>query len=658
MNTNASEGFVALLKSAGLSIACGYGFLYLRDSYPSSEARFASLILGFIAVLAAIAAGVAFIKILVGFTAQGATVAWQRTSGVFREYGVRKALAITVGGLVATAGLLGAKTYGLRCCLLALAMGLVISKLPDYWVALVESSPVYTLFRSGQEPQAEFAQAYHLKKHYAEPFLNCYRPGHGYCATKLFVGTSMRQSSLQRLDVWNDDAASEFVCGTIGSAKFVSDLAIRLVTYMGSGVYISVKPELADFAVGRNVDTSQQFADELRSKGIDPGIDPRRISTVQFEKPRFRSMVPDPFHQSAYWDQDCPWNPLDELPGDNPDIAGPRCESLCWAIIEERLNASEPFFDNASRAYLYSGIGHAKTRWPKEKQNLPEVADFLLGRDPVRGGVSPDQFKNNLCAMMANKEWGGTIATGANMIAELGDRAYGSVKAEVALKLKFCMNETLRAHLSRPSRFSYEEVGDSAYPLSIFLIPGRVAPQASAAWMRMHVAMSTAVFKTRPVAPELPIFFAADEFKQYAVPDLAEQALVLRSSNVKLALYFHDIQSAISALGEHGYSEFITASTSRFYGVRNPDTAKRISEMLGHHNVGGSVHPLVDPQTVMRELAVRSNMTYVLPYGGPPVLRLRRRGFKTIRTKDGLYLRGLPLAGHYDEGLSRHTRRS
>ncbi|WP_158222874.1 type IV secretory system conjugative DNA transfer family protein [Rhodopirellula sp. MGV] len=567
-------------------------------------------------------------------------------------------MAVAVGGLVATAGLLGAKAYGLRYGLLALAMGLVISKLPDFWVAFVESSPVHTLLRSGREPQAEFAQAYHLKKYYAEPFRNCYRPGHGYCSTKLFVGTSMRQSSLRRLDVWNDDAASEFICGTIGSAKFVSDLAIRLITYMGSGVYISVKPELADFAVGRNVDTSPQFADELRTKGIDPGIDSRGISTVQVEKPRFRSMVPDPFHQSTYWDQDCPWNPLDELPDDNPDIAEPRCEALCWSIIEERLNASEPFFQEAPRAFLYSGIGHAKTRWPKERQNLPEVADFLIGRDPVHGGASPDQFKKNLCAMMANKEWGGTIATGANMIAELGDRAYGSVKAEVALKLKFCMNETLRAHLSRPSRFSYEEVGDSAYPLSIFLIPGRVAPQASAAWMRMHVAMSTAVFKTRPVAPELPIFFAADEFKQYAVPDLAEQALVLRSSNVKLALYFHDIQSAISALGEHGYSEFITASTSRFYGVRNPDTAKRISEMLGHHNVGGAVHPLADPQTIMRELAVRSNMTYVLPYGGPPVLRLRRRGFKTIRTKDGLYLRGLPLAGHYDEGLTRHTRRS
>ncbi len=56
----------------------------------------------------------------------------------------------------------------------------------------------------------------------------------------------------------------------------------------------------------------------------------------------------------------------------------------------------------------------------------------------------------------------------------------------------------------------------------------------------------------------------------------------------------------------------------------------------------------------MRELDVTSNLQYVLPYAGPP-MRLERRGYKTIRTKDGLYLRGLPLDGLYDEGLSRYS---
>ena len=656
MNASGYENLQAVIRSAAVCIVCGLGYRFIDENYTSDEARLGSLFLAFIAVVTAIACGFALVMLVIGVAVQGVAHVFQHVAGAFDFYGIRKAFAVTLGALVAAGGIAGTMAYDVRLVPLPLILGLTISKLPDFWAALIESSPVYSLFRSGREPQAEFAQAHHLKAHYAKPFRDSYRRKHGYCSTGLFVGSSMRQSSLSRLDIWNHDPASEFICGTIGSGKFASDLSIRLATYLGSGVYCSVKPELADFAVGRNVDKSAEFAKEIRSAGLDPGIDPRGITSVKFEKPRFRSMVVDPYHQSAYWDQDCTYNPLDDLPDNDPDTAGPRCESLCWAIVEERLNANEPFFQEAPRAFLYSAIGHAKTRWPKPKQNLPEVADFLLGRDPVHGGASPEQFKKNLCAMLANKEWGGTIATGANMIAELGDRAYGSVKAEVAIKLRFCMNETLRAHLSRPSRFSYEEVGETAYPLSVFLIPGRVAPQASAAWMRMHVAMSTAVFKTRTVEPQLPILFAADEFKQYAVPDLAEQALVLRSSKVKFALYFHDIYSAISALGEHGYNEFITASTSRFYGVRNPDTAKRISEILGQHSVGDSVYPLVDPQTVMRELAVRSNMTYVLPYGGPPVLRLRRRGFKTIRTKDGLYLRGLPLAGHYDEGLTRHTR--
>ncbi|TWU59595.1 type IV secretory system conjugative DNA transfer family protein [Crateriforma conspicua] len=458
-----------------------------------------------------------------------------------------------------------------------------------------------------------------------------------------------------RMDIWNNDVAPEFVAASIGAGKFATDLAIKMITYMGSGLYCSVKPELADFALGRNVSNDKSFKNEVRAAGLHPGVDPEGITKSRYRKPRFRAVVVDPYQQSVYGEkQDCPYTFIPDISPD-PNIGIPRAMALAEAFVPDKKGINtDPFFTHTPRSLILAGLGHVRTKFPAELQHLPALADFLTGRVPS-GGYSPEQFQLNLKMMMANPEWGGVIAATAAKIFKLGEKSFGAINAEVGNALSWVMEPAMRRHLSSPiSYFSYEYLGDDMFPLSIFLIPGRVALSSTSGFMRAHVAMFTAVMKTKTKRPSLPVVAAFDESRQYSAgTGAAESALVLRDNRIKQIHYFQTIVSARECWGEHQLTEYLSAATARYYGIRTVEDAEFISRSFGNRTDGGQCFNLVDPQTVLRELAVSSDLQYVVPFGGTPPMRLHRRAFKTIRTGEGAVYRGLPLDGHYDDGLSR-----
>jgi len=464
---------------------------------------------------------------------------------------------------------------------------------------------------------------------------------------------------MRRLDSWNWDVAPEFVTCSTGGGKFASDAAIRICTYMGSQLWVSVKPELADFGLGRCVDTSIGFRSELRNAKIDPGVDPTGITSVRYQKPRFRSFLLDPHWQSVYGSLGLgsKYTALNDIPDDDVDTAIARTKVLCRALVDSKENSNaDRFFENAPMATIYSAIGHSKTRFPQELQTLPAVADFLMGKDPKTGAACPIQFRKNLESMRRNPEWGGTISSAASRLLQAGEKTFGSVIYEISNNIDFVQTPAMRRHLSGPSNFSYEDIGNDQFPIALFIIPSRDDLEGARRFMRLHVAMFIAVMKKKTTRPSLPILASFDEARQYIGPEAAEAALVLRDNRVKQVQYWQTPSSAKATLGDGPFNEYVAQSTVRGYGVRDIDDAEWFSRILGQRsNVNGESYPLADPQTVLRELAISSNLQYVIPYAGPPVQRLHRRGFKTIRTREGLYLPGLPLHGHYDDGLSRYS---
>src|SRR5690606_33372479 len=105
-------------------------------------------------------------------------------------------------------------------------------------------------------------------------------------------------------------------------------------------------------------------------------------------------------------------------------------------------------------------------------------------------------------------------------------------------------------------------------------------------------------------------------------------------------------------------------STMQYFAVNDLATATRISERLGYttlkqkNPISGKVERLVaqviTPDEVLRELSLTSPLSYVMG-GGVAPMRLRRVAYKPIRTGEGARFEGLPLAGQYDEGLSRYS---
>lgn len=460
---------------------------------------------------------------------------------------------------------------------------------------------------------------------------------------------------MRRLDTWNSDPAGELVTAATGAGKFASDASIRICTYMGSQIWVSVKPELADFGLGRNVDTSPAFLSEVRQAGLEPGVIPTGISSVRYQKPRFRSLLFDAFSESVYGKSGMGsrYNPLADIPAGNPDVGPSRTKALCRALIDSKENSStDNFFMYAPMATLYAGIGHIMTKCESQLHSLPIVVDFLMGKDYKTGGASPEQFQKNLTAMMNNPAWGGTIAGAASRLKQSGEKTFGSVNYEIGNNLDWMQTESMRRHLSGPSQFSYEDLGNDKFPLVIWIVPSPDDIESARRYMRMHVAMMIAVRKRTPKKklPKVPIAACFDEARQYIGPESAEASMVLRSAKVKQIQYWQTAGSAKATLGDSAFKEFVSQSTLRMYGVREIEDAEWVSRVLGTRtDRDGSYYPLADPQTVMRELSIPSNLQYVLPYGSHAVMRLERRGFKSIRTREGLRLRGLPLEGHYDE---------
>ena len=463
---------------------------------------------------------------------------------------------------------------------------------------------------------------------------------------------------MKRLDIWNSDPAPENVTGATGSGKMFTDIGPRACTYTGSMMTTSVKPELADLFLGRNVDPSPAFRKELAAVGLEPGVDPTGITRVRFHKGRFRSFLFDPYSRSVYGGAGLGnrYTFLCDIPGDDPNVGPARTMALCRALIPGKENSTaDPFFENAPRSTVYAGIGHVLTTFPEHLRTLPVVADFLMGRDPETGGASPDQFRKNLRMMMNNPRWGGTIAGAASRLVLSGEKSFGSVNYEIGMNLAWTQGDAMRRHLSGPSQFSYADLGRDDYPVAVWVIPSAEDLDGAQRYMRAHVALMIAVRKAVPKAalPRIPICATFDECRQYIGKEAAEAAMVLRSAKVKQAYYWQSVQSAIQTLGDGPFQEYAAQATLRFYGLRTVDDCEWLSRYLGFRlGSDGTARPLADAQTLRRLLAVNSNLQLVLPYGNATVMRLERRGLKDLRTREGLRVRGLPLDGHFDDHLA------
>jgi type IV secretory pathway TraG/TraD family ATPase VirD4 len=227
----------------------------------------------------------------------------------------------------------------------------------------------------------------------------------------------------------------------------------------------------------------------------------------------------------------------------------------------------------------------------------------------------------------------------------------------------------MRKHLSGPSEFSFRWLGDDNYPVTVFIVPPRGAKafQASIAWLRTLAELSLEIFSTRTNVGRMPILWVGDEYKSWGaeIEGVRNGFTLLRDKKVQLCLYTQSWEQLEDMFGTHGAAELESCSTMQYFGVNDLATAERISRRLGkciaaerkgwftRHKSYREVD-LVTPAEVMMELRSSSNLEYIFPSNALP-MRLERVAFKPMVTADGGKFAGLPLEGHYDDGLNKQS---
>lgn len=571
------------------------------------------------------------------------------SASLFRYYGYRKLLAAFLAVSFIAGGTFAIFVLGLgprRFWIVALpiALGIGVYLMPDAIERVMACPLVVRQFRSGGKPTEEFAGPVFIRKH-SKPLSHFRHAKAGYLANARLMGSSLVESTVFPRLVWNSDPASEVNFAAIGTGK-TTEIITNACLWCGSAWYGSTKADIADALIGRRTDVEQWFGQNRRS-GLS-GIDPRGISRVAKHIPGGRTALLDPQGVSHYASrgQRSYHNILSDIDIRSPNAAA-QVLSVANSSSPPNERANDPFFTNSTRGAIAMAIGFVLlTRQDPAERTMPYVFDLLQGIDQ-HGRADPDRFRKTLIEARKITGLNGLVAAGAAQLDEMGDKTYGSVMAEVRNALRWVM--LMRDELSRPSTFSYLDMAKDGEPLSVFLIQPSLAPTDSAAYMRTHMALALNILKTKP-RPAVPTLIVADEFRQYGkgIDEITSGSMILRSYGIKLNLYIQNYSALVSTVGEQGAHEICSSSTERYYGINDIDTAERLSRRLGMREGSSGRNPLVSPQDILRELDPASSLQYCLPYAGPP-MRLERLAHKSIRTREGLRLRGLGLDGLYDE---------
>lgn len=487
----------------------------------------------------------------------------------------------------------------------------------------------------------------------------------------MFAGMTLWEHGIERQPVWIRDSAHSITCAMTGAGKFTTSLALQAIFHPGSAVFTSPKPEIVDFALGRRVDPEVFTKSRHNQIKRALGVDPRHITKAVYHIPNSRSFLLDPSGQSVY--PSSFYNPLSEV-----DLRKGNARSLLLAIaagsFSEKKNArTDSWFINTPKGFLAAGCAHKMTTDPNPANHcLPVVIDMLMGVDPRTGIASPKYFESVLKAMMGNNSLDGFIQACASNIYQLGQRAFGNIYSEFENNCRWATDGWMRRHLSGPSDFSFSWLGDDNNPVSVFVVPPRGAKsfQAAIPWLRTISELSLEVLSTRPAVGRIPVLWVGDEYRSWGdeIDGVRNGFTLLRDKKVKLVLYTQSWEQLEDMFGSHGAAELESCSTMQYYGCNDLATAERISRRLGKCNINqakGWINrekisrdvDLVTPAEVMQELRSSSNLQYLFPSNSLP-MRLERIAFKPIVAADGGKFNGLPLEGHYDDGLNKQTFQS
>jgi type IV secretion system protein VirD4 len=348
-----------------------------------------------------------------------------------------------------------------------------------------------------------------------------------------------------------DDGHVITVAGT-GAGKGVAVVKPNLMTYAGSVVVLDPKGEnfastlAARVALGSRVCLVDPFGAARASGGAEYAARFNPLQSIELALAEGRHG--DVFDEAAV---------------------------IADMIVVAKDGESQPHFNEKAKAFIKAAILFVAYAPPYQDRakfplTLPTVKDCIL-----RFFASPETIKVfvGLCQSEPH------LAASAGEVSMIAGEERASVLSTVQRHTEFLNAPNVRESLSA-SDFSLADLKRERLSIYLVLPATRLAAynRLARVWLG---ALLQAVMREEG-APQHRVLFMLDEMAQLGAMEPLVQAVSLaRGYGVDLWMLFQDLNQIRGAYGERWQTFFGNARYQQFFGVRDLETAKYVSELLG-----------------------------------------------------------------------------
>lgn len=266
-------------------------------------------------------------------------------------------------------------------------------------------------------------------------------------------------------------------------------------------------------------------------------------------------------------------NPLDILSRDSPTFHTD-CKFIARALIAVTSTSDGKYFEQRGGGWVEALLKidvevHGTTSLPR----LIRLVNLAESGSPAWIDV---------IEAMSRSAFDDVRRTGGEMITKQQDspREFGSIMGEIYACLGFLDDPVLQASLER-SDFSLSKLCDPSETCKVFIMMPAETLMIAAPLLRLFFTV-TMLYKGRtPLSPRVNL--VVDEAGQLGPFEALLRAFTFgRGAGIRAWAFFQDIGQIIRHYGAPGVQGFLgSAQMRQFFGVRDYETARLVSNMLG-----------------------------------------------------------------------------
>lgn len=290
-----------------------------------------------------------------------------------------------------------------------------------------------------------------------------------------------------------------------------------------------------------------------------------------------------------------PCNPLSILRPESPTVHAD-CAFVAEALITPKPNTNEPYFNQRAQDWTCAFLKHLTFRFGYA--SLPLFYELV---NAIEG--DPKVCADHLEVMLASA-FDDVRRTAAELLAKQQDseKEFSAIMGEMYAHLRFLNDPLVRDALEDgPDSFTLDVLCDPAQPAKVFLnVPAEYLGILSPV-MRLFFTAAM-LHKTRnPQAPR--VLLLVDEAGQLGKFDALLRSFTFGAgAGIRTWALFQDLGQISSNYGAPALQSFLgSAQCRQFFGVRDYETAKVVSDMLGEETLR------YDDEARQREAATRRN---------------------------------------------------